>query len=247
LHIGELQIPYFEYSSKQIFYQVSDNNSQDGLIFIHGSGGNSEIWKDQFNLNVDYNLYFFDLPSHSKSDKFPDHTLELYVDVLRQFIEQSDFKNVILAGHSLGGAVIQAYYFKYPNDVKALFLIGTGGRLRVLPSTLETVKNNFPKFIQGMNDDLKKEFLKTASNVCYDDFMICDGFDTLDKTELIDVPCLILVGREDDQTPVKYSEFFHKKIKNSELVIIDNAGHLVMMEQPKKLNEAIENYINNYL
>jgi pimeloyl-ACP methyl ester carboxylesterase len=157
-----------------------------------------------------------------------------------------DLKKIILAGHSLGGAVIQTYYFKYPDDVTALLLIGTGGRLRVLPSTLETVKNNFPKFIEGMNDDLKKEFLKTASNVCYDDFMICDGFDTLDKTELIDIPCLILVGREDDQTPVKYSEFFHKKIKNSDLLIIDNAGHLVMIEQPKKLNEAIENYINSH-
>ncbi|MHA1885500.1 MAG: alpha/beta fold hydrolase [Promethearchaeota archaeon] len=214
---------------------------------MHGSGGNSDVWKDQLNLDVDYNIYALDLPSHSKSDEFAKHSLELYVDVLRKFIEHLGLKKVILAGHSLGGAVIQSYYFKYPKDVTALFLIGTGGRLRVLPSTLETVKNNFPKFIEGMNDGLKKEFLKTASNVCYDDFMICDGFDTLDKTELINIPCLILVGRNDDQTPVKYSEFFHKKIKNSELVIIDNAGHLAMIEQPKKLNEAIENYINNYL
>jgi len=198
-------------------------------------------------LNVNYNLYALDLPSHSKSDEFSEHSLELYVDVLRKFIEHLDLKDVILGGHSLGGAVIQSYYFKYPSDVTALFLIGTGGRLRVLPSILETVKNDFPKFIEEMNDNLKKEFLKTAPNVCYDDFKICDEFDTLDKTTLIDIPCLILVGKEDDMTPVKYSEFFHKKIKNSELVIIDNAGHLVMIEQSKKLNEAIENYINNYL
>jgi pimeloyl-ACP methyl ester carboxylesterase len=178
---------------------------------------------------------------------FPEHSLELYVDVLRKFIEYTDLKKIILAGHSLGGAVIQSYYFKYPHEVTALILIGTGGRLRVLPEILDNVKNNFPKFIKGMNDSLKKEFLKTASNVCYDDFKICDEFDTLDKTDLIDIPCLILVGKQDDMTPIKYSEFFHKKIKNSELVIIDDAGHLVMMDQPIKLNEAIENYINNYL
>jgi len=197
-------------------------------------------------LNVNYNLYALDLPSHSKSDEFSEHSLEFYVDVLRKFIEHLDLKDVILGGHSLGGAVIQSYYFKYPSDVTALFLIGTGGRLRVLPSILETVKNDFPKFIEEMNDNLKKEFLKTAPNVCYDDFKICDEFDTLDKTGLIEIPCLILVGKEDEMTPVKYSEFFHKKIKNSELVIIDNAGHLVMIDQPMKLNEAIENYINNY-
>jgi pimeloyl-ACP methyl ester carboxylesterase len=143
--------------------------------------------------------------------------------------------------------VIQSYYYKYPSEVTALFLIGTGGRLRVLPSILETVKNNFPLFLDSMDDNLKNELLKTASNVCYDDFKICDEFDTLDKTALIEIPCLILVGKEDIMTPVKYSEFFHKKIKNSELVIIENAGHLVMIEQPKKLNEAIENYINTCL
>jgi len=142
--------------------------------------------------------------------------------------------------------VIQSYYFKYPSEVTALFLIGTGGRLRVLPSILETVKNNFQMFIGSMDDDLKKEYLKTAPNVIYDDFKICDGFDTLDKTALINIPCLILVGKEDIMTPIKYSEFFHKKINNSELVIIEKAGHLAMLEQPKKMNQAIENFINNH-
>ena len=197
-------------------------------------------------MNIDYNIYALDLPSHNKSDEFSEHTLELYVDVVRKFIEQLDLKDIILGGHSLGGAVIQSYYFKYPSEVAALFLIGTGGRLRVLPSILKMVKNNFPRFIESMDDNLKNEFLKTDPEVIFNDFKICDGFDTLDKTALINIPCLILVGKEDIMTPVKYSEFFHKKIRNSELVIIENAGHLAMIEQPKKLNEAIENYINNY-
>lgn len=197
-------------------------------------------------MNIDYNIYALDLPSHNKSDEFSEHTLELYVDVVRKFIEQLDLKDIILGGHSLGGAVIQSYYFKYPSEVAALFLIGTGGRLRVLPSILKMVKNNFPRFIESMDDNLKNEFLKTDPEVIFNDFKICDGFDTLDKTALINIPCLILVGKEDIMTPVKYSEFFHKKMRNSELVIIENAGHLAMIEQPKKLNEAIENYINNY-
>lgn len=198
-------------------------------------------------MGINYNIYALDLPSHNNSDDFQELSLELYTDVLRTFINYLKVKKVILAGHSLGGAVIQNYYFKYPNDVFALILIGTGGRLRVLPSTLETVKNNFQGFINDMGDDLKKEFLKTAPNVIYEDFRICDGFDTLDKTALINTPCLILVGKEDDMTPVKYSEFFHKKINNSELVIIEEAGHSVMMEQPKHVNKAIEHFIRNNL
>ena len=71
--------------------------------------------------------------------------------------------------------------------------------------------------------------------------------DTLDKTDSIEVPCLIICGKYDKLTPVKYSQFFHNKIKNSELSIIDKAGHGVMLEQPKKVNHAIEKFIENKL
>ncbi|GAH02845.1 unnamed protein product, partial [marine sediment metagenome] len=213
---------------------------------------------DQLKLNVNYNIYALDLPSHSKSDEFSEHSLELYVDVLRKFIEFLDLRNVILCGHSLGGAVIQSYYFMYPFDTTALILIGTGGRLRVLPSTLESVKNNFQEYLDNTEgsfypstskeiiEDYKNEVSKTDPSAIYDDFKICDEFDTLDKTSSIKAPCLIIVGNEDVSTPPKYSEFFHKKINNSELVIIEKAGHLVMLEQPKKINKAIVNFINKY-
>ncbi len=76
-------IPYFEYSGKKVFYQVKDNNSNKALIFIHGSGGNSNIWKDQFNLGINYDIMALDLPSHNNSDNFQELSLELYTDVLR--------------------------------------------------------------------------------------------------------------------------------------------------------------------
>lgn len=197
-------------------------------------------------MNLNANIYSLDLPSHNKSDEFPELSLRLYVNIVKSFVDFLSLKKIILAGHSLGGAVIQSYYFTYPSDISALVLIGTGGRLRVLPSILDSVKNNFQMFIADMNEELKKEFLKTNPTVVYNDFKICDEFDTLDKTDSIDIPCLILVGKDDIMTPVKYSEFFHKKIKDSKLVIIEDAGHMAMIEQPKEMNKAIENFIENH-
>ncbi|KKN37677.1 hypothetical protein LCGC14_0761190, partial [marine sediment metagenome] len=46
---------------------------------------------------------------------------------------------------------------------------------------------------------------------------------------------------------VKYSEYFHKKLKNSELVLIENAGHMAMLEKPAEVNNSIENFITKYL
>jgi len=252
-------IPYFDYSGKKIFYQFNKNKSQNNLIFIHGSGGNSNIWKNQLKFKTDLNIYALDLPSHNNSDKFLELSLDLYVDVIKKFVNFLGLKRVILCGHSLGGAVIQSYYFKYPLDIRALILIGTGGRLRVSPSILEDLKKNFQAYLENTEmafhiktskvviENFKNELLKTNPSVIHTDFKICDNFDMLDKTSTIDIPCLIIVGNSDNLTPVKYSEFFNEKIKTSELVIIEKAGHIVMLEQPKKVNKTIENFINNNL
>jgi pimeloyl-ACP methyl ester carboxylesterase len=55
---------------------------------------------------------------------------------LRGYIHQKGYQEIVLAGHSLGGAIALLYVLKYPEELKALILIGTGGRLRVHPMIL---------------------------------------------------------------------------------------------------------------
>jgi len=216
------------------------------------------VWKNQFEIVADYNIIAIDLPSHDKSDKFQDLSLELYVNVLKELIESLELDKVILCGHSLGGAIIQDFYFRYPDKVFSLILIGTGGRLRVSPEILNSLKYDYQEFLNGMPvrvfyrktpseiiEFYVKEASKVAPEVTFADFSICDTFDTLDKTSTIKVPCLVLVGDDDKLTPVKYSRFFHEKLPRSELVIIKNAGHMVMVEKPEDVNKAIINFVNN--
>jgi pimeloyl-ACP methyl ester carboxylesterase len=130
----------------------------------------------------------------------------------------------------------------------------------VSPSILSTLKNDYQKylgtlFIEAFSRSADKivikeameEATKASALVTYLDFSICDNFDMLDKAQLIAVPCLIIVGNDDILTPTKYSEFFHKKIKVSELNIIKDAGHMVMIEKPEEVNSAIKNFITKYI
>lgn len=248
-------MPYINYNDKKIFYQIKEAEPKDAIVFVHGSGENSNTWKHQFNLKVSYKIIAIDLPSHNESESFDNLSLDLYVDVVKTLVDTLELENIVLCGHSLGGAVIQSYYFKYPSDVAALILVGTGARLRVSPLILEMLKNNYQEYLENIMmgfyrktskeivDDVKGELLKTDPTVTYNDFKICDGFDTLDKTSSINIPCLVLVGKADTFTPVKYSEFFRKKIETSELVIIEKAGHMVMIEKPQEVNKAIESFI----
>lgn len=211
-------------------------------------------------LNIDYNIIAIDLPSHNKSNTFPELSLDLYVDVLKKLIDFLKPEKLILGGHSLGGVVTQEYYFRYPNYVSALILCATGGRMRVKQDIFDSIKPNYQLFLNNLREGLfyrktSKEIIENAileasqidPEVIYNDFKICDAFDTLDKTSSIEVPCLIICGKADIMTPIKYSQFFHNKIKKSELHLISKAGHAVMLEKPKQVNKAIVNFIKNYL
>ena len=250
---------YLEIENKKIFYVIKDSGKSKAIIFIHGSGGSSNTWKNQLNLDIDYDIVALDLPSHNKSDNFSELSLSLYVDVVHQLIKSLNYESVILCGHSLGGAIVQQYYFTYPKEVSGLILCGTGGRLRVAPFILNLLKNNYRDYLNSLpagafyrttskeTIDLHiQETAKISAEVTYRDFKICDNFDVLSKLDTIEVPCLIIVGKQDQSTPVKYSEFSHNKIKNSELHIINKAGHMVMLEKLDEVNQAIENFIINY-
>ncbi|TFG06393.1 MAG: alpha/beta hydrolase [Promethearchaeota archaeon] len=255
-------MPYLDYKNKKIFYQIKNSDGKNkAIIFLHASGGTSYTWKEQMaKLDVNYDLIALDLPSHGKSEDITKLSLELYVDVIKELIEILDFEQVILCGNSLGGAVVQEFYFKYPKKIIALILCGTGARLRVSPVILNSLQDDYQQYLNSYHvgafhkktpKEIINPFLKEVgavdSQVAYSDYMICDNFDVMDKIHLIDVPCLVLCGTADRLTPVKYSQYFHDKIKNSELVIINDAAHHAMLEKPEEVNQAIKNFLNKYV
>jgi pimeloyl-ACP methyl ester carboxylesterase len=67
-----------------------------------------------------------------------------------------------------------------------------------------------------------------------------------DQTSLlpqINCPTLILVGRSDPITPVTDSELMHQKIKDSKLVVIENAAHVSNIEQVEKFNSELSTFL----
>jgi pimeloyl-ACP methyl ester carboxylesterase len=251
---------YLEFQGSNIHYQLKENYSEKAIVFIHGSGGNSNVWANQFQIeNLKWDYIAIDLPNHNKSDTYPNISLDLYVEVVKAVITAHTYKNILLCGHSLGGAVIQAYYFKYPTKVSGLILCGTGARLRVSPKILDSLKTDYEQFLNSLPygsfyrktpKDVIENYLKEArqesADITYKDFNICDKFDTLEKTTEIKVPSLIICGTDDKLTPIKYSKFFDEKIENSQLVQIERAGHMVMIEKPKEVNDAIQKFIKEY-
>jgi pimeloyl-ACP methyl ester carboxylesterase len=59
----------------------------------------------------------------------------------------------------------------------------------------------------------------------------------------IRVPTLIVVGSEDEFTPVGDAEFLQRSIAGSELVVIPEAGHMPNLERPADFNRALDTFL----
>lgn len=226
------------------------------LLFIPGSGATQESWFHQTGYFPD--AEGVDLPGHPQGK--PCTSIESYVEWMRGYVRGRGFGDVVLGGHSLGGAVTLLYALKYPEELKAIILVGAGARLRVNPQYLERLRRwtedkegwvresveptlaSFPSQVRAIA--LRKR-LETGPAVTLSDMLCCDRFDIMDQVHLIKLPALIINGTADVMTFVKYARYLHDKIEGSRLVVVEGAGHYVAMERPGEVNWAIEEFLQS--
>jgi pimeloyl-ACP methyl ester carboxylesterase len=243
--------------AEDVFYvpRLADD-AGSSLVFIHGAGGTHRHWGFQLQSLSGANLYSLDLPGHGRSGGKAPTSITGYAEFLSSFLEALGLTQAILVGHSMGGAIVQTFALNNASQVDGLILVGTGARLRVLPSILEGLLNNFeptvemmlsyaysdrgPQELLGLG---RQEWLATSPAVLHGDFLACDNFDVMDRLEEIRCPTLVLCGEEDQLTPPKYSEFLQKRIANAMLTVIPGAGHMVMLEQPDHVNRTIGEFL----
>ena len=224
------------------------------LIFIHGSGGCKESWYYQTKHFTDSDA--IDLPGHPEGE--PCTSIDAYVEWLRGYIQDNEYKDVVIVGHSLGGGIALLYALKYPEDLKGIISVGSGVRLRVHPMYLDELKKAIddPEHYQEPQntggDDLiapklakvlEKRRAENGPAITLNDLLACDKFDIMDRAGEIKVPILALCGTEDIMTPPKYTNFMADKIPGTKAVIIEGGTHMVFAEKPEEVNRALEGFL----
>jgi len=228
------------------------------LVLIHGSGGSRLHWPPQVRRLPNYRVFGLDLPGHGDSPGNGETTINGYVKRVVEWLDEQRIESAVLAGHSMGGAIAMTAALEEPDRVAGLVLVGTGGRLRVteeilqasadpdrLKETVEVVTawsfaDQTPEKLVTL---AKMRMMEIQSEVIHGDFTACNQFDILDRLAEIQIPSLILCGEQDRLTPLKYARYLDEHIPESTLVLIEGAGHMVMLERPLEVAEAVENFL----
>ncbi len=224
------------------------------LVFIHGAGSSSLSF--YYQTRYFQNSEAIDLPGHPERE--PCASVKEYVDWLRAYIIGQGYQDVVLVGHSMGGAIAQTYALEYAQYLAGLVLVGTGARLRVSPTYLDGCKaaiqdstawlENYRLNLAGVEPFLQQmlvdKHLEIGPAVQLNDFLCCDVFDIMDRVHQIYVPTLVICGSKDIMTPVKYASYLANYISDARCRIIRNATHAVLLEKPQQANKAIEEFVN---
>lgn len=223
------------------------------LIFIHGSGGSDLVWNYQLKHFKD--AVAVTLPGRPEGEALK--TVPEASQWLKQQVDAHGWKDLVLIGHSYGGGIALQYGLDYPDEVKAIITVGSGGRLRVHPDTLQFMKEmidkpeDYPASLEESYQKVDAEFAQAlraraimqGPDAAYYDLVACDQFDVMARLGEIDKPLHAIVGTEDVMTPPKYSEFMCKNMSDAGMTVIEGGTHFVFAEQPDRVNQAIEKFL----
>lgn len=235
------------------------------LVLIHGLGEIKEGWKNQFELANQYELIIPDLRGHGECFKTVGITMQSFAADVIGLLKELEIENAHILGLSMGGAVAQEIYRQAPYLVRSLLLIST---FHYFPNKLKDLlyNNRKEKFeavsssgnhkehiarmsLYSWNKETFEEFsqfFQPKKQVFMESLKACLGVNNLALLPKIRVPTLIVGGQYDSILPVWIQVSMHRRIPNSEFIILRNTGHIAKLEAKDRFNSLLRNFLNQH-
>jgi len=232
------------------------------IIFLHGYPFDKSMWQPQLDiLQCSYRLIACDIRGFGKStDEQSSLSIDLFADDLIQFMDELNINKAVICGLSMGGFISLNVTKRFPERFAALILCDTqciADTAEVKAKRYKTINeieaDGVTKFNEGfvksvfhhesIND--KAELVAKLRSVVFTNsehiiklglIALANRSETCSTLNAITIPTLIICGREDIVTPPTQSESMQANIKGSILHIIEKAGHVSNIEQPKIFN-----------
>ena len=147
-----------------LHYISNLNSSNKAIFFIHGNSGSSLVFADILEKYTakTHDLIAFDLPGHGDSPKSSDlYTLEALRNTVAEFINNFNYDEVILVGHSLGGH-LSVQSLSGIKNVKGIVIFGTPP-MTFPPAIVEAFLPN-PNFPLLLSAELSNEQIESVSH-----------------------------------------------------------------------------------
>ena len=247
--------------------------AKEWVTFVHGAGGSSSIWFKQIrSFSANFNVLVLDLRGHGNSkpafkDAFNEkYTFDSITNDIVEVIDYLKIKKSHFTGISLGTILIRNLAEKHPKRVKSMIMGGAIMKLGLKSQLLirlgvifksvvpYLLLYKFFAFIIMPKKNHKKSrslFVNEAKKLYQKEFIrwfkLTSEINPLlhfFRTNDINIPTLYIMGEEDHLFLPAIKKVVTKHLQAT-LLIIENCGHVVNIEQSDIFNKKTIQFINS--
>jgi len=259
---------YVHYKGKKIFY--SDEGKGLPVLLVHGYLETGDVWIPfAEKLSQSHRIITVDLPGHGQSDLYGEtHTMEFLAGALCGLLDTIGIEKIFIVGHSLGGYVTLAFLEHFASRLygyclfhshpfadtreiiekreREIMIVNAGKKFLIYP---ENVKRMFAeKNLEKFTSELERS-KSIASGISAEGITsvlrgMMERPSRLDLMQEGSVPCLWILGSDDSYIPCELMKNRVTLPSRTELVILQNSGHLGFIEETDKSVSAIKEFIN---
>lgn len=263
------------FQPKGIYYRVNEfQTSRPTLVFVHGLSGSSSAWVEYENkFEKNCNILSFDLRGHGKSAKYgnyEDYKIEKFSQDIRDLATYLDIKKLTLISHSFGTLVALDFLARYQDMfISSVFLspgfyvsnAKTAKIFRPVIQLFAKLYNMMPSYsskIGGHVDYSKykntgdwnlRRMFADIRNTGLRVFLYClkqsYKFDRKEFLGNINIPILIVHGKNDTIFPMENSVIMAERINNSKLILLENADHIIVLNNFLEVSGVIEKFLES--
>jgi len=236
-------------------------------MLSHSLATDLSMWDPQMKaLTAHYRVLRYDTRGHGGTDAPAEaYTLDQLAHDARTLLQALGIAKVHWVGLSMGGMIGQTLALKSPELFLSLSLCDTSSRIpaEAKPLWADRIKTAQTQGMEPLVEGTISRWFTAPFREQHKDVVdpvrtmirrtppqgyagCCAAISALDLTDrlpAIKLPTLIVVGEEDQGTPVAASQAIQAKIAGSQLEILKSAAHLANMEQPEAFTKALTSFL----
>ena len=261
----------FKVNNKEVFASTGGrpfDKNKPAIIFVHGSGLSHITWvlQTRYFAFHGYSVLAIDLPGHGYSEGPSLRSIEEQGKWISDIIDSLGLKEASLVGHSQGCLITMECASQFPEKVKSLSLMGGAGAIPMNPELLDLAEKGDTKAVDLMMDWAHGptghfgghavpglHHINIGSTIVINgsvkealgvDFRACNNYKNgFDAAKKIKCPTINILGEKDRMCPLKEGKKLANIIEDSKVAIIENCGHMILLEEADKALAILKKFI----
>ena len=253
-------MPTIHVNDVDLYYE--SHGAGQPVVLVHGLGSSTRDWEPQVEgLASRFRVITFDVRGHGRSAKPRQrYSVALFAADTTALIRALDLGPVHLVGISMGGMIAFQVAVSNPDLVRSLVIVNSGPAMpittfaqrsmiwtriaivrlrgmrkmgdvlatRLLPKPEHAARR--AEFVERWAQNDPVAYLASLKGML--------NWSVLEQLKDIRCPTLIL-SADRDYTPIPAKQAYTAMIPGAELVVIDDAGHMLPVERPDACNRAL--------